>query len=137
MHLPRVTIFRLILAVAVVAIGLATFWRPIGTRAAYHAARERRYLDILEAYRRVEKGPHTTDPIGWAYFPEGVKHFHALADHHNALCDKYERAAWQPWLLLASDPPEPSPLGLFAEEDWAKPEMLFAPSPLDRRFISR
>lgn len=30
-----------------------------------------------------------------------------LADFHEALAAKYERAGWFPWLLVAPDPPEP------------------------------
>lgn len=46
--------------------------------------------------------------LRWSEYVERLgAHRPAVADHRDRLARKYERAARQPWLPVAPDPPEP------------------------------
>jgi hypothetical protein len=87
--MPRFTVRRLMVAVAVLAGTLAA-WSWIVRRAAHY--RE------ISAYHSAKW--NTIDTTGT---PE----VDARVEWHRAMAEKYEFAARYPWLPLSSDPPEP------------------------------
>ena len=89
MKLPRLTIRRLMVAVAVVAAPLAC-----GAWAARRAATFRE----ISAYHALEWSRIDTT---------GTQEVDARAEWHRAMEMKYRDAARYPWLPVAPDPPEP------------------------------
>jgi hypothetical protein len=91
MRLPRMTTRRWMIAVAILAVGLATtvalFRRHLALRqrAAYHEEIERLVTDTAPQ------------------LPANA----AIRDRHARLKEKYWRAARYPWLPVRPDPPEP------------------------------
>jgi hypothetical protein len=89
MKMPRLTVRRLMIAVAILGSMFAG-WSLMARRAAtyreisaYHA----------EAWGRID----TT----------GTPEADARVDWHRAMAEKYRDAARYPWLPVATDPPEP------------------------------
>jgi hypothetical protein len=96
---PRFTLRRLMLAVVIAAVVLAAgAWGlksvAYQRRAAYHRAQLRIWpeLPYINAQQYSEAFEALLRQRGW----------------HEAMADKYERAARYPWLCVEPDPPEPS-----------------------------
>ena len=95
MPFPRVrlTVRRMMVAVAIVGVGLGLLLqrRAVNLRleAARHAG-DGSLVSLEEVYNP------TTD---------------AGMDHHQAMAEKYRQAALHPWLPVASDPPDPESAG--------------------------
>ena len=92
MKIPRFTIRRLMIAVAVV-----------GLIAGVLIDRERRFREMADRHWKL-----------WLENPASVvdsripNEAHARqSEHHRAMREKYERASRYPWLPVAPDPPEP------------------------------
>jgi hypothetical protein len=89
MRLPRMTTRRWMVAIAVVAVGLADVGR-------------RRHLALLQRaayHEEIERLVTNTAP----QVPANA----AIRDLHARLKEKYWRAARYPWLPVRPDPPEP------------------------------
>ena len=107
MRLPRMKTRRWMIAVAILAVGLATVahHRGLGLRqrAAYHETIELEAATVGEL-----------EPAAW--WPEAarvraraaVRANAAIRDRHARLKEKYWRAARYPWLPVEADPPEPA-----------------------------
>jgi hypothetical protein len=103
MRVPRVrfTIARTMVVVAVIAVLLG----------AVAMLRRRAYLRKLADYH-AEAARHIRFDHGSIIRPDGAYVHIAvapprLADYHEDLAGKYERAARYPWLPVEPDPPEP------------------------------
>jgi hypothetical protein len=104
MKLPRLTIRRLMVAVAVVGVALgldgmrrrrAEYW----SRTAYHVKLYRQRLSLLSGGVR---GMHGGREVA---LPDPIEL--ALVRYHFKLAEKYAQAAQYPWWPVAPDPPEP------------------------------
>jgi hypothetical protein len=134
MRLPRgrLTVRRMMIAVAVIALAFEAFlWaeriraRQASYRgwAAVHARHAQRWLTLA---RRNEDQPDNpklpptlmADPEFRAHWEKGVAAWRIQrgpiigaqrrnAAYHASLADKYERATSRPWLPVPPDPPEP------------------------------
>jgi len=94
---PRLTVRRLMIAVAISAVAFAV----VGLRIRYV-----RFRDLAE-YHRLESQKHVVWPK--ELWPESV-HFPLptpRSEHHDRLSEKYKRAAARPWIPVPTDPPEP------------------------------
>jgi hypothetical protein len=96
---PRFTLRRLMLAVVIAAVVLATgAWGlksvSYQRRAAYHRDQLRFRADL----------PYFNDQ----QYSRDFKVYIQRRGWHEAMADKYERAARYPWLCVEPDPPEPS-----------------------------
>jgi hypothetical protein len=104
MPLPRMTIRRWMVAVAVVALAPGAVAM---SRRSFHLRLLAILHDIEATQIRISRG--------WATGPDGVSRLIPLddpklvrlAEYHEALSRKYERAANFPWLPVEPDPPEP------------------------------
>jgi hypothetical protein len=101
MRFPRVTIRRLLLLVAVLAVALGIV-----------VALQRR----SERFRR--RAAEYASAIHTVYFADvngkdGMMLTATVADYHGDLSQKYTAAADRPWLPLESDPPPPDDIGAF------------------------
>jgi hypothetical protein len=87
MRLPRMTTRRWTIAVAVVALLLGAYvtW--------HRAVHFIRLAALHAAEAQMIRSSPSDDP--------------RLADYHEGLARKYERASARPWLLVDPDPPEP------------------------------
>ena len=101
---PRITVRRLMIAVALIALGMGVgrvAWLGITyrRRADWHAVRHEIARDrVVWAERMVGRG----------YLAPGAKlAAESEADYHAALGRKYEHAAARPWLPVEPDPPGP------------------------------
>ena len=89
LHLTRFTVRRLMVAVAIVGVGLG--WLL-----------ERRSASLRrEAARHAGDGALVSLEEMYNPWTEAGK------DHHRAMTEKYRQAAHYPWLPVAPDPPEP------------------------------
>jgi hypothetical protein len=112
MRLPRMTMRRWIVAVAIVAI-LIGVGLEVGRRsrrfarlAAYHTNVALEHFGTLMAFGGEPPPLRDVPPAGLG--PARYLHpARALLRYHCALTEKYQRAARYPWLPVAPDPPEP------------------------------
>ena len=102
MRLPRMTTRRWMIAVAILAVGLATVahHRGLGLRqrAAYHETIELEAATVGELALAAR----------WPKAAAQVRANAATRDRHARLKEKYWRAARYPWLPVGADPPEPA-----------------------------
>jgi hypothetical protein len=104
MRLPRMTTRRWMIAVAILAVGLATtvalFRRHLALRqrAAYHEEIEKLATATVGELALAARWPK------WAARVRGNA---AIRARHARLKEKYWRAARYPWLPVGPDPPEP------------------------------
>lgn len=120
-RLPRVrfTVRRLMVAVAVAAVLMGLVAQGLRRAsllrlADYHAREARRYRTIVVSsasvaadYRAGRPGLEGDYEAGARLYSDQVRWFGPLADHHEALRGKYERAARRPWLPVEPDLPPP------------------------------
>jgi hypothetical protein len=97
---PRFTVRRLMIAVAVVGLALAT---AIMMR----RSDEFRALAEEQADNEAASLEYADDARGEHGDQQRVARGEQMAVYHRALKIKYERAARYPWLPVAPDPPEP------------------------------
>lgn len=116
MQSPRMTTRRWMVAVAVVALliaaslGAARLTGRAGEYrqyAVWHTAMRNLCLGEADEYR--DAGAHRAAGDRREDVESLLREAHerTLAQHHDALVIKYERAARYPWLPVAPDPPEP------------------------------
>jgi hypothetical protein len=106
MRLPRMTTRRWMIAVAILAVGLATdalFRRHLALRqrrqrAAYHEKIEKLVTATIGELDLAARSPKAAAQ---------VRANAAIRDRHARLKEKYRRAARYPWLPVEPDPPEP------------------------------
>ena len=138
MKLPKITILRAMIVVAIVAIPIGFWSRAMFSRrqsylsdAAYHARREgeeRRNLEAFERIRRMGE-PAPGDPSA-AKMEQASR---LRVAYHVELKNKYQEAAAHPWVSVPPDPTDPGerllwesldpgPLNEFrlSSEDWEK-----------------
>ncbi len=99
LNLPRFTIRRLMVAVAVVALALGfevTRRRRGAFRELARINENSAWVLRSELSESDEPGPHGD-----------LARMRRLADHCDAMRQKYARAARYPWLPVAADPPAP------------------------------
>jgi hypothetical protein len=97
---PRFTVRRLMVAVAIVGLGLG--WIEV---------RRKQFTSMaLDHYRKFREpcdeegfGVSSTPPIS----EERRVVLRERDAYHQAMCDKYHQAARDPWLPVTHDPPEP------------------------------
>jgi hypothetical protein len=106
---PRFTLRWLMVAVAIVAIltGLKISWQrqPLYRQMAKDFAAKKFYaLEAARLYPRPSKMHHwvNTESGSYEIWPEN-------SGYYALMREKYERLAKNPWLPVASDPPEPQP----------------------------
>jgi hypothetical protein len=129
MRLPRMTTRRWMVAVAVLAVGIAGYdeiTRCIRSRDYYlfrastHTIRAELHRGMpTDAERRLimlkkNAAPFREGSEGRAYWLKQVASWERRcdghrrqADYHGALAHKYAHAATRPWWTVAPDPPEP------------------------------
>ena len=114
MKLPRFTLKRAMLLVAVVAVSLGTF---VGLRqrserlrhlAQDHAQEAQSAADMAWGFQRFGINADGTVPEEQA---KQAQHYWRVYSHHKALSERYESAASHPWAWVSPDPAEPFPLG--------------------------
>jgi hypothetical protein len=119
-RIPRITILRLMVLVAVVGLGLGAegFRRRLSTLSSqYHAkaAMCRMYAELYdtnanmeEAERKLLKAfPDLEERPGLLMDAGSIERQRRAYVHYRALAEKYDHAAQYPWLTVSSDPPEP------------------------------
>ncbi|WP_143206204.1 hypothetical protein [Singulisphaera sp. GP187] len=120
MRIPRLTTQRMMIGVAILALGLAVE-RPINRLARISGLR--RHTASLHAtaeqwFRKASgvtsKSAAQTTAYGGVHLlePEAERQRRAawqlkMAEYHGELSRKYELAAWYPWAKLAPNPPQP------------------------------
>jgi len=112
MKLPKVTIRRAMIAVAIIAVPLGFWSRAMFSRrqsylsdAAYHARREgeeRHNLEVFERNRRA-RAAATSDP-SMAKMEQASR---LRVAYHVVLKNKYQKAAAHPWVSIPPDPKDP------------------------------
>jgi hypothetical protein len=90
LRLPRFTVRRLMIAVAIAALALGLV-QSMGRRSAAFRLKAREH----EGTFKTLIGPNTTFPVSPA------------TAHHRLMAEKYRLAARHPWLPVCPDPPEP------------------------------
>lgn len=112
MKLPKVTIRRAMVAVAIIAIPLGFWSRAMFSRrqshlgeAAYHARREGEERRNLEAFERNRSaGAATANDPSVAKMERASR---LRVAYHAGLKDKYQEAAAHPWTSVPPDPKDP------------------------------
>ena len=108
MRLPRMTTRRWMIAVAILAVGLATVAHFRGLalrqRAAYHEKIEKLVAATVGELNSAARWPKAARVRASA----AVRANAAIRDRHARLKEKYWRAARYPWLPVGADPPEPA-----------------------------
>ncbi|WP_422931763.1 hypothetical protein [Singulisphaera sp. PoT] len=106
MRIPRMTVKRWMISVAVLAAFLSrpAYLRSIARK--HEMARERLGVTDLDIYSGLVGG-NGEDPSEVAARRKVTKPIHAVAQHHWDMKEKYEEAARRPWLLVPADPPSP------------------------------
>jgi hypothetical protein len=106
---PRFTVRLLMLAVALVALGLG--YLTTRERAAIRLARSAYHAAEAEGYRRIVadwgKGEVRLINLTREQAEADVERFKRSAVHHDAMSRKWREAARYPWLPVEPDPPEP------------------------------
>jgi hypothetical protein len=95
----RFTVRRVMVAVAIVALVLG-----VSIEGPRHYTRCKYMLDSFE---RIGAHLGIASKRDFADDPEYGEQLARLADWYFVMADRYRRAAWQPWILLWPDPPEP------------------------------
>jgi hypothetical protein len=111
----RFAVQRLMVAVAISAAVLTAIQRRLEFQERCRSHRNKageariaslnRYLE-LDAFQPTETCAVFIDPS--ARSDVRVQRYGRLADYHEALARKYDRAARRPWWPVAPDPPEPN-----------------------------
>jgi hypothetical protein len=111
MRWPRVrfTVRRMMVAVAVVAVGLGALIliarsHAYSVRAGNHGYREWRCWEAIRVYGADPRGVTLRGPEPVEVF---IDRSRRLAGYYATLRRKYEQAAARPWLPVEPDPPEP------------------------------
>ena len=140
MRLPRMTTRRWMVAVALVALALASgiglhrilrLRRLYRSRAEMYAQGEQGVRSMLVLYERAREGPAGHRSLGapaapdgdasgrimLRYRPEAVAYQLKLLGRFAALREKYERAAANPWLPVDPDPPWPKWISSSASDE--------------------
>ena len=108
MRFPRMTTRRLMIAVAVVAIGL--YGTIISWRLAVYRQRAALYGQLANVSREFARlPPNAVIPKGNGGFARTGRTAAIWADHYAALSRKYNQASAHPWLSVEPDPPPPEP----------------------------
>jgi hypothetical protein len=118
MRFPRLTIRRLMLAVAGLAVlfGFAAWMIRMTERSNRFTRLANRHAQEFHRHRgNVESYPVLAAPLEKAGMSEadivdflgGIERDVRLRDYHATLKAKYERLAFYPWLSAEADPPEP------------------------------
>jgi hypothetical protein len=112
MRLPRMTTRRWMIAVAIVAIALATvllshrhLW--MGERGDYHERIERRQADRARGLGQLAVSFTDSHPEMAARLRAHATFEAELGDQHARLKEKYRSVARYPWLTIEPEPPEP------------------------------
>jgi hypothetical protein len=106
---PRLTVRRLMIAVAVLALLTGVIAMLIQSerhrqRAVYHAKMELETRHLINFYQGdlvLQRGENRAD------YPAKLVLFTARNLYHSEMKRKWEDAAHHPWLSVAPDPPEP------------------------------
>jgi hypothetical protein len=102
MRLPRLTVRRLMVGVAIIGLVLAM---------AVMVRRSGEFREMAEQQAEYEAGSlaYADDARGERGDPQRVVRGEQMAAYHRALKAKYARLARYPWLPVEPDPPEPDP----------------------------
>lgn len=112
MRLLRVTVRRLMVAVAVVALAfplsrMALFYFRCWNAALFHAEQEKYYALQLKNLAFDVYEPSVTSKRRQEMMKESESKARRLSQYHAEMKSKYEQAATHPWDSLEPDPPEP------------------------------
>ena len=90
--------FRFSLRTMLVVVGIAALMSWQLARSPALSAQVERHVRLANVVFRAQcKAPSQDDLEKWDQ----------VVRYHDALCDKYDRALWQPWLLIEPDGPAP------------------------------
>ena len=109
LSLPRFTVRRMMVAVAILALMTAVFAMLIQSerrrqRAMYHSKMETETEHLMNFYRGdlvLKRGENRDD------FPAMLDRFTRRNRYHSEMRQKWEASAARPWLPVEPDPPEP------------------------------
>jgi hypothetical protein len=107
MRLPRVrlTVRRLMVAVAAVAVGLASY--QAGRRWSLHRGRCLKAVAMHEWAAETFRGRLRNNAAAFYPTEADLRWAHRRAEYHERMARRWAQVVTRPWAAVAPDPPEP------------------------------